>query len=106
MYPPIVEATNAVSTKYKPVDILKVVAVMPEFGQGEIDEKPSALPSATSTRVNAAIAIAPAAIALQEVADWSESIVLSSQTLALSREPHTQSALVNLETAREFPRAR
>jgi hypothetical protein len=57
----------AVTTRNIPVPIFP--ADTPEFDQGETEEKPIALPNANKTRVRAAAAMPPAAIAAQETAD-------------------------------------
>jgi hypothetical protein len=48
---------------------LSVVADMPEFGQGDTDEKPMPAPNASSTKVKAAAVTPPAITAAQETAD-------------------------------------
>jgi len=52
---------------------LNVVAETPESAQGETAEKPMPAPKASSTRVKAAAATAPAATAAQEIPDVSPS---------------------------------
>src|ERR671927_393399 len=52
-----------------PLAILKVVAEIPEFGHGEMDEKPIPAPNASSTSVSAAAAIPPATTAPHATAD-------------------------------------
>ena len=52
----------------------KVPAETPEFYHGEIEEKPTALPKATSASVNAADAKPPARIARHETACGSGSV--------------------------------
>jgi hypothetical protein len=57
---------------------LKVVADMPELGQGETAEKPMPAPNATSNKVNAAAVTPPAMTAAQETAEGSFAVVLDA----------------------------
>src|SRR5690348_14728478 len=59
----------------------KVPVDTPEFDHGEMEEKPTALPKATSASVNAAAAKPPATMARQEMACGSGS---ASRAAALS----------------------
>jgi hypothetical protein len=61
-----------------PAASLKVVADMPELGQGETAEKPIPAPNASSTNVKAAAVTPPAVTAAQETADWSFAGVLDA----------------------------
>ena len=56
------------------VMIVNVVADAPEFGQGEIDDRPRPAPSASSTSVIDTAANAPEKIAAQLTADCDELI--------------------------------
>src|ERR1700712_1198801 len=56
----------AMTMKYRPVPILKVVADTPEFPQGETTENPMPAPNDRSTSVNARDATAPAKTADQD----------------------------------------
>src|SRR6478752_1388404 len=56
----------AMTMKYRPVPILKVVADTPELPQGDTTEKPMPAPKDRSTSVSARDATAPAKTAAQE----------------------------------------
>jgi hypothetical protein len=57
------------------VMIVNVVADAPEFGQGEIDDRPRPAPSASSTSVIDTAANAPEKMAAQLTADCDDSVV-------------------------------
>src|SRR5450432_3307814 len=65
-----------------PVPTLNVVIEAPESDQGETADKPMPVPNAINSRVNAADATAPAAIAAQEIAD----ICTSSDNMGASSD--------------------
>src|ERR1700686_513101 len=56
----------AMTMKYSPVPILKVVAETPEFPHGETTANPMPAPNERSTSVNAREATAPARTAAQD----------------------------------------
>jgi hypothetical protein len=57
----------AITMKYSPVPILKVVAETPELPQGETTENPMPAPKDKSTSVSAREATAPAKTAAQDI---------------------------------------
>src|SRR5947209_20202623 len=59
----------AITTRYRPVPILNVVADTPEPLHGETTERPRPRPNASSTRVSAQLTTAPAATAAHDTPD-------------------------------------
>ena len=75
--PPIAAASHCTTIRPIAVMIVNVAADAPEFGQGEIEDRPRPAPSANSTSVIDTAANAPEKIAAQLTADCDDSLVIA-----------------------------